>query len=276
MRPRHIVTVAALAAALVAVPTAVVLATHPGVAGDAAATAAEQAARITAAQVRELRHTPDQVLTGVVGADVSGAVPFAYAGDSITARPGSWLRQLAADGTDTGVRAVGGYAHSGYRTDQVIARMPVVSGADVLVVELGTNDVNQAVATDRIVRNIDTLVAAQDAPHVLLVAAPPSNHTSSLWGVDRRTGNRVLDVALAADAQAHDWSYTDPFAADRAPDDSWVPGTTSDGIHPTTAANVAIAGEFATAIRSAAGVTGGSGGTGTGDTSVTEASATNG
>lgn len=248
MRPRHIVTVATLVAALVAVPTVVALASHPVI----ATTATAEAARIAAAQIRELRHTPHQVLTGVVGTDVGGAVTFAYAGDSITARPGSWLRDLAGDPGDTGVHALGGYAHSGYRSDQVLARMPAVPGADVLVVELGTNDVNQGVPTDRIVRTIDTLVARQGTPHVLLVAAPPSNHTTSLWGVDRRTGNRVLDRALATDAGEHGWSYADPFAADREPDDSWVPGTTNDGIHPTTPANVRIAGDFATAIRTAA------------------------
>ncbi|MCJ1715251.1 SGNH/GDSL hydrolase family protein [Curtobacterium sp. VKM Ac-2922] len=271
MRPRHIVTVASLVAALVAVPTVVALASHPTV----ATTATAQAARIAAAQIRELQHTPHQVLTGVVGADVGGAVTFAYAGDSITARPGSWLRDLAADTTDTGVHALGGYAHSGNRTDQVLARMPAVPGADVLVVELGTNDVNQGVPTTRILRNIDTLVAHQSAPHVLLIAAPPSNHTSSLWGVDRRTENRVLDRALAADAQQHGWSYADPFAADRASDDGWLPGTSADGIHPTTAANVAIAGEFATAIRAAAGrgTTGNDTGT-AGDTSVSETAVT--
>ncbi|KQS09963.1 SGNH/GDSL hydrolase family protein [Curtobacterium sp. MCLR17_007] len=254
MRPRHIVTVASLVAALVAVPAVVVLASHPVV----TTTATAEAARIAAAQIRELRHTPNQVLTGVVGADVRGAVTFAYAGDSITARPGSWLRDLASDptGSGTGVHALGGYAHSGYRSDQVLARMPAVPGADVLVVELGTNDVNQGVPTDRIVRTIDTLVERQGTPHVLLVAAPPSNHTTSLWGVDRRTGNRVLDRALATDAHAHGWSYADPFAGDREPDDSWAPGTTADGIHPTTAANVRIAGAFATAIRTASGSSG--------------------
>lgn len=246
MRPHHIVTIASLVAALVAVPSIVALASHPEAVGTAVGTTS---ARIAAAQVAELRHTPDQVLTGAIGTAVTGAVPFAYAGDSITARPGSWLRDLA---TDTGVHALGGYAHSGYRSDQVLARMPVVHGAEVLVVELGTNDVNQGVPTARTLRDIDALVAGQDARHVLLVAAPPSNHTSSLWGVDRRTGNRVLDRALVADAHEHGWSYVDPFAADREPDGSWVPGTTVDGIHPTTAANVRIAGGFATAIRDAA------------------------
>jgi len=254
MRVRHVLVTAALAAALVAVPTALVVA-HPAVAAYGSTTDATgpQAARVVAARVAELRHTPDQVLTGALGAADGRAVPFAYAGDSITARPGSWLRDLAATPAATAiVRAVGGYAHSGYRAGQVLARMPVVHGEDVLVVELGTNDVNQHVPTATTLRDVDRLVARVAAPHVLLVAAPPSDHTTSLWGVDRRTGNAAFDRALVVDAHHHGWAETDPFAADRERDGSWVPGTSTDGIHPTTAANHAIAGRFAAAITAAA------------------------
>lgn len=254
MHVRHVIVTAALAAALVAVPTALVVA-HPAVAayGSTAGVTGPQAARVVAARVAELRHTPDQVLTGALGAADGRAVPFAYAGDSITARPGSWLRDLAATPAATAlVRAVGGYAHSGYRSDQVLARMPVVHGEDVLVVELGTNDVNQHVPTATTLRDVDRLVTQVAAPHVLLVAAPPSDHTTSLWGVDRRTGNAALDRALVVDAHRHGWNEADPFAADRERDGSWVPGTSTDGIHPTTAANHAIAGRFAAAITAAA------------------------
>jgi len=254
MHARHVLITAALAAVLVAVPTALVVA-HPAVAayGPSADPSGPQAARVVAARVAELRRTPDQVLTGALGSAAGRAVPFAYAGDSITARPGSWLRDLAATPAATAVvRAVGGYAHSGYRSDQVLARMPVVHGEDVLVVELGTNDVNQHVPTATTLADVGRLVAQVAAPHVLLVAAPPSDHTTSLWGVDRRTGNAALDRALVVDAHRHGWNETDPFAADRERDGSWVPGTSTDGIHPTTAANHAIAGRFAAAIAAAA------------------------
>jgi lysophospholipase L1-like esterase len=254
MHVRHALVTAALVAALVAVPTVLVVA-HPAVAayGSTADATGPRAARIVAARAAELRHTPDQVLTGALGAGNGHAVPFAYAGDSITARPGSWLRDLVATPADTAVvRAVGGYAHSGYRADQVLARMPVVHGEDVLVVELGTNDVNQHVPTATTLTDVGRLVARVGAPHVLLVAAPPSDHTTSLWGVDRRTGNAALDRALVVDAHRHGWAETDPFAADRERDGSWVPGTSTDGIHPTTAANHAIAGRFAAAIVAAA------------------------
>jgi hypothetical protein len=155
--------------------------------GDARAIGSHSAGvvRIDGDRTRELDHTPDQVLTGPVGTATSGSVPFAYAGDSITARPGSWLRDLA---TDPAVHAVTGYAHSGYRADQVRALMPAVRGAAVLVVELGTNDVNQAVPAARTLASIDTLVARVGAPHVLVVDTPPSDHTTTRPACGAPTG----------------------------------------------------------------------------------------
>jgi hypothetical protein len=208
--------------------------------------------RVDAERTWELDHTPHQVLTGPVGTAVHGAVTFAYAGDSITARPGSWLRDLASD---PAVHALGGYAHSGYRADQVDALMPTVPGADVLVVELGTNDVNQAVPAARTIAAVNALVEREGAPHVLVVDTPPSDHTTSLWGVDRRTGNAAMNRDLAADARQHGWTVVDPFAADRTADGAYAPGTTLDGIHPTTAANVAIARRFASAVVAAGNAT---------------------
>jgi lysophospholipase L1-like esterase len=252
-RRRRLVGAAAVLTALVVVPTVAVTARDVVAASvHAAAVHGGSAAievRIAAERLAELRHPPDQVLTGALGPSTPGAVTFAYAGDSITARPGSWLRDLSTDPT---VHAVGGYAHSGYRSDQVAALMPAVPGADVLVVELGTNDVNQGVPVARITEHIDALVAEVGAPHVLLVAAPPSDHTTSLWGVDRRAGNAVLDRALVADAARHGWSSVDPFAADRTADGAWAPGTTVDGIHPTPAVDAVIAPRFAAAIAAAA------------------------
>jgi hypothetical protein len=75
MRVRHVIVTAALAAALVAVPTALVVA-HPAVAayGSTADVTGPQAARVVAARVAELRRTPDQVLTGALGASDGRAV----------------------------------------------------------------------------------------------------------------------------------------------------------------------------------------------------------
>ncbi len=191
-----------------------------------------------------------QVLSGALGSgDRSGAITFAYAGDSITARPDSWLHVLEPDRR---FHAVGGYAHSGYRADQVLHEIRPVPGADVLVVELGTNDVNQAVPTARTIRDVDALVREVGAEHTLVVAGPPSDRTSSRWGADRRAGQLVLSRALERDATEHGWSYVDPFVAFRRADGAWVRGSSPDGIHGTAATNVVVARAMAAAITEAA------------------------
>ncbi len=189
---------------------------------------------------------PEQVVSGAIDSPaVPGAVPFAYAGDSITARPDSWLHQLEGDDR---LHAVGGYAHSGYRSDQVLAEIGPVPAARVLVVEVGTNDVNQAVPTERTIRDVDAIVRKVGAERVLVVAGPPSDWTWSRWGADRRTGQIVLTDALHADAEAHGWAFVDPFTAIRAADGAYVAGTSPDGIHPTAAANRGVAQAMAAAI----------------------------
>lgn len=241
-RTSHLVVLMSIiaAAALVGTGAVVVATTHTASADES----------VTLRQEAALRRTPDQFVRGALDTtDDADAVTFAYAGDSITARPDSWLHVLEGDPE---VRAVGGYAHSGYRSDQVLHEIAPVPDADVLVVELGTNDVNQAVPTRRTITNIDALVRKVDAPHVLVVAGPPSDPTTSLWGADRRTGQRVLSRALRADAQEHGWSYVDPFTAIRLPDGAYERGTTPDGIHPSAEANLTVAKVMANAIEAAA------------------------
>ena len=192
----------------------------------------------------------DQVVRGPLGSGARpDAVTFAYAGDSITARPDSWLHVLASD---VRLHAVGGYAHSGYRADQVLHEIGPAPDADVLVVELGTNDVNQAIPTVTTIANVDAVVRKVGAKRVLVVAGPPSDWTSSRWGADRRTGQVVLSRALELDAVEHSWSSVDPFADFRAKDGAWVRGSSPDGIHGTAATNVVVARVMAAAITTAA------------------------
>lgn len=227
-------------AALVGTGAVVVASAHTAAAEEAAVTR----------QADALRRTPDQVVTGPIETTSrADAVTFAYAGDSITARPDSWLHVLEDDGS---LRAVGGYAHSGYRSDQVLRAIGAVPEAEVLVVELGTNDVNQAVPTRSTIADIGALVHKVGAHRVLVVAGPPSDRTTSLWGADRRSGQLSLSRALRTDAREHGWSYVDPFARFRLADGGWVRGTTGDGIHPTAEANQTVARAMADAIEAAA------------------------
>lgn len=245
------------AACLVAVGSFVFVSAHTAPDPHAArpAAVAEAPVRVGGARPAEVRadtRVPvrEQVVSGPLGSgDRSGAVTFAYAGDSITARPDSWLHALEPD---TRFHAVGGYAHSGYRADQVLAEIGPVHDADVLVVELGTNDVNQAIPTAVTIANVDAVVRKVGAQRVLVVAGPPSDWTSSRWGADRRTGQVVLSRALARDATEHGWSFADPFTAFRQHDGAWVAGSSPDGIHGTAAANVVIARAMASAITEAA------------------------
>jgi hypothetical protein len=254
---RTIATASIVAAAcLVTVGVVVVAAPRAASAGDrtpvAVASAPPESRTELRVEARIDTRIPvrEQVLSGPLGSgDRTGAVTFAYAGDSISARPDSWLHAILPD---TRLHAVGGYAHSGYRSDQVLHEIGPVPDAQVLVVELGTNDVNQAVPTATTVANIDALVDEVGAEHVLVMAEPPADHTTSRWGADRRTGQLVLSRALRADAEAHGWSYVDPFTQLRQPDGAWDPGTTPDGIHGTAAANVVVARAMAGAIEAAA------------------------
>jgi hypothetical protein len=217
-------------------------------------TAAESHPHSTTSAAERLRAATgvrNQVASGHVGtvAPDAGAVTYAYAGDSITARPDSWLHVLASD---PHLDAIGGYAHSGYRSDQVLHEITAVRGADVLVLELGTNDINQARDLDTTVRNIDAVATKVGAAHVLLVAAPPSDRTSSLWGADRRAGSVRLNRLLRADARSHRWTFADPFSAYRLADNGWTSGSSTDGIHPTAVASQVIARSFAADITRAA------------------------
>ena len=234
------------AACLVGAGVFVVAAPHTASAEDrpVAAAADTRVERGTTDLARP--RTPDQVVSGALDTPaLSDAVPFAYAGDSITARPDSWLHQLESDDR---LHAVGGYAHSGYRADQVLAEIGPVPQARVLVVEVGTNDVNQAVPLDRTIADVGAIVRKVGAERVHVVAGPPSDWTWSRWGADRRSGQIVLTDALHADADAHGWAFVDPFRSLRAADGAYLPGTSPDGIHPTAEANRSVATAMADAI----------------------------
>ena len=254
-RTRRLALIASIvtSACLIGAGSFVVVSAHTASAEDTTTAVAPTAAPVARAQAGTTAvEVPvrDQVVSGALGRDADAdAVSFAYAGDSITARPDSWLHVVESD---PHVRAVGGYAHSGYRADQVLHEIGPVPDADVLVVELGTNDVNQAVPTATTIADVDAVVRKVDAHRVLVVAGPPSDWTWSKWGADRRSGQRVLSRALRQDAEAHGWSYVDPFTELRQADGAWKTGTSPDGIHGTAAANVVVARAMAAAITAAA------------------------
>lgn len=244
-RSRRLAIASIVAAACLVTAGVVAVGAHTASAQDTVAAAGARSSAGRPERAGDLGARRAQVVSGAVGTAAPGAVRFAYAGDSITARPDSWLHALESD---PAVHAVGGYARSGARSDEVSAEVGSVPDAEVLVVEVGTNDVNQAVPTTDTLRSVDAIVRRVGAARVLVVAGPPSDRTTSQWGADRRAGQLVLTAALRRDAEDHGWSFVDPFVPFRAADGGWVSGTTPDGIHPSAAASEVIGRTMAEAI----------------------------
>lgn len=176
-------------------------------------------------------------------------ITFAYAGDSITARADSWLTVMR---TDSRFASVGGYAQSGYRSDQVLAQIKAVPTADVLVIELGTNDVNQQIPADTIIANLQAIIGKVDAHRTLITALPPSDITGGGgWGTNRNQAAILFNRQLAIWAGYHGYVYFDPYIVDREADGTWTAGTDVDGVHPTATANETIEKWFGWGIQQA-------------------------
>lgn len=179
----------------------------------------------------------------------ASAITFAYAGDSITNRPDSWYGVMK---TDTRFQSLGGYAQSGYRSDQVLERIPAVPAADVLVLEVGTNDVNQNVPSATILANMQSIIDKVGAKRTFVVALPPSNVTGGgAYGTDRNRAATLFNRELAVWAGYRGYVYFDPFVVYREADGTWTPGSDADGVHPTAEANVTIERWFAWGIQQA-------------------------
>lgn len=181
-------------------------------------------------------------------------VTFETVGDSIT-DPGSannvpdtWLKQLSAS-SDTSVKYVGGYNHYGYTCAQLAPLVPNL-GADVLVIECGTNDIRLGVPTADTLAAIDQIRAAAGATHVLLVPTPPNDNSSSVG--DRSVLGTQLNRQLIARAWGRGWLYADPFYVVRDYSNHYEDGTTVDGTHGTFAANTNESIRFSIYIRQAA------------------------
>jgi len=173
----------------------------------------------------------------VLPASAADPTTFVYAGDSITARSDSWLYQ----NTNTNFQNKGGFARAGWRSDQVLSgvrQTNFLDGADVAVIEVGSNDVNQQVPTSTILANIDLIAGELHARHTLLVALPPANpDADSDYGTNRQVANTALNPILAEHAMTKGWLYADPFAKYRKGDGSYVAGATDDAVHPNTVTN---------------------------------------
>jgi len=163
---------------------------------------------------------------------------FTAAGDSITAwidrngtpQPHTWVSyagntQLVRDGS--------GWAKGGAKLAEIAANTTPTT-ADVLVIMAGTNDLGDRWGTpigERLA-SVDLIVVKSGAPRVILSAVAPFNLNPG-WAAD-------WNVELKAFAAVRGWGYVDPWTAVRAPDGSYRPGLTVDGIHPTAEASALV------------------------------------
>lgn len=187
---------------------------------------------------------------------VAVPVNVAYAGDSTTAQTNSWLCHIHAPDFNV----VGGFAKSGYRTDQVLAAITPQPTADVVVIMLGINDIHAPGYSDLpgIIDRINQIAVKVDAQHVILSATAPSNITSYTRSdgtvVDPQKVQTQLNALIKSDALTMGYTYKDPFSSIR----SSVTGgyhaadETADGVHPSTAGYVIVAQELAPVIQAVA------------------------
>lgn len=176
-------------------------------------------------------------------------VSFAVVGDSITEwttlepEHSSWV----ASAHSARVLLAGGWAVSGATTSDMLAHIDAVPAADVLVVMAGTNDFLDVYpdwtlqgSLERILR----IVEETGIDTVVLSAIAPNDH--------RTARTLEFNVALEALAAQEGWTWIDPWSFVRATDGTFLPGTSTDGIHPTNQVEQRIGVELRSAILHAA------------------------
>jgi lysophospholipase L1-like esterase len=122
----------------------------------------------------------------------------------------------------------------GDRTDEIEARLPgCTAGADVVVIQGGTNDLAQGRTVAFAAANIRDMVrrAQQAGLRALVTTIPPINRRYPAWATAvRRLNARINSLAREARVPVVDFfgQLEDPHHPDRMPA-RW----TADGIHPT-------------------------------------------
>lgn len=225
------VVTAAAVAALAVTAGIVLLPTGPGSADAAAVSSAPTATASASVDASAGSETRTAGSTGT-----ASPITLTFAGDSVTHRPHSWMRQL----DDPTIRNVGGDAIDGAPTQEILDHARPVD-ADVLVVMAGVNDVRDGDAPAGIESRIVQIAQRVGARHVVLSAIPPSNRTD--YGphhIDRRVAGAELDRDLEQLAAEQGWEFVDPFSGSRAIDNAWAAGTTVDGVHPTDAVSSVV------------------------------------
>jgi len=198
--------------------------------------------RVRGVAVLVLAGTTAGLLAGCGAAQSAPARPTSAAdlsvvavGDSITEAdsddfdhgdigPSSWAATVDGDG----ITVLGGWAHSGATTEDMVdgldSLQPRDADADVLVLMAGNNDIETGMPLAETEQNLVEIAQRAGPRRVLLSAIAPDDG----WG------DQVLamDTALQSLARAQGWEWVDPMTHVRAPDGQYRPGTSEDGVHP--------------------------------------------
>ncbi|GHE08015.1 SGNH/GDSL hydrolase family protein [Klenkia taihuensis] len=145
---------------------------------------------------------------------------------------GSWAWWAVGHGVDV----LGGWAHAGATTDDMLEGVENAGVGDphpdVLVLMGGNNDIDWGIPAEDTLDDLVQVAALVHAHRVVLSAVAPED------GLGEQT--LALDARLATLAQQRGWLYVDPMTGCRDADGDYAPGTTLDGVHPTEQAAAAI------------------------------------
>lgn len=159
-------------------------------------------------------------------------VRVAIVGDSLTAGGGA---RLLSEGLDSrtwmtyaeggGIVYAGGWAMGGSTVQTMAENVRPIADVDVLVLMGGTNDVRLHNDFPSIASNYDAIVDIIRPRRVIIGAIPP---------LDSNPDDAArFDWRLKQYAATKGWHYVDPWAFARD-GRLYAPGTSYDGIHPTT------------------------------------------
>lgn len=208
------------------------------------------------ASTTPVRQSPTAAADDLPPAAGSLPVRAAFLGDSITVGnsdlaagrigPLSWFRDLVA-GEQAPLVYAGGVAENGRSTAWMVERVPDVLAArpEVLFVLGGTNDVATGIPASQIVANLERIIDAADRAGVRvgLGTLPPLDH-----GADPATIAEVNAAIrdLADERGAYLLELGEAVAGE---DGGWLPGLTTDGIHPSPEGAAAMSAAALTALR---------------------------
>jgi lysophospholipase L1-like esterase len=202
---------------------------------------APKAAAETAAANPTSQPSPDT--TGAAGPAGDPTTPpqhlrVVVVGDSITEMdspnfeagvigPNSWASYVQ----DSDATVVGGWAHAGATTADMLAALDATSPleADVLVIMAGNNDVDQHLSTAEILDSLKQIAGMVQADRVVLSTLAPE---------DASVASAIQEVnsELPALAQEQGWQLVDPMQDVRDGEEHYLPGMTDDGVHPSSPA----------------------------------------